>query len=94
MAIFKSSTILIPLVLAGMAGAAAAQYGAPDVVKQIGPSEKICQLTGDIDWETGRPTASRTLTNFGLQATDLGYPVEHDGNSISGCSRWRASISR
>jgi hypothetical protein len=36
-----------------------------------------CQLTGDVDWETGQPTAARTLANFGLDAVDLGYPVEH-----------------
>ena len=42
----------------------------------IGVSEKICQLTGDTDWVTGQPTAARTLTEFGLDATDLGYPVE------------------
>jgi hypothetical protein len=40
------------------------------------------QLTGDVDWETGRPTAARTFTNFGLDAADLGYPVEHDGKLI------------
>ena len=45
----------------------------------IGASQKICQLTGDVDWETGAPTAARTLTNFGLDAVDLGYPVEHNG---------------
>jgi hypothetical protein len=39
-------------------------------------SQKVCQLTGDVDWETGQPTAARTLTNFGLDAVDLGYPVE------------------
>jgi len=37
---------------------------------------------GDTDWETGRPTAGRTFSNFGLDATDLGYPVEHAGKLI------------
>ena len=45
----------------------------------IGAGEKVCQLTGDADWATGAPTAARTMTNFGLAATDLGYPVEHNG---------------
>jgi hypothetical protein len=45
-------------------------------------TQKICQLTGDVDWETGKPTAARTLTNFGLDAVDLGYPVEHNGKLI------------
>ena len=47
-----------------------------------GSSKKVCQLTGDIDWETGRPTAARTFSNFGLDAGDLGYPVEHNGKLI------------
>jgi O-glycosyl hydrolase len=49
---------------------------------RIGSSEKVCQLTGDTDWETGRPTAARTFANFGLDACDLGYPVEHAGKLI------------
>ena len=52
---------------------------APPAPIVIGASRKVCQLTGDVDWETGQPTAARTLTNFGLDAVDLGYPVEHDG---------------
>jgi hypothetical protein len=47
-----------------------------------GSTQKICQLTGDDDWETGLPTAARTFTNFGLQAADLGYPVEDQGKLI------------
>jgi hypothetical protein len=37
---------------------------------------------GDTDWETGQPTAARTFRNFGLDAADLGYPVEHAGKLI------------
>ena len=45
-----------------------------------GPSEKVCQLTGDLDWSTGIPTSTRfKSTQFGLRATNLGYPVEHNG---------------
>jgi Domain of unknown function (DUF4185) len=51
---------------------------APPAPTSIGTSQKVCQLTGDVDWETGQPTAARTLTNFGLDAVDLGYPVEHN----------------
>ena len=47
-----------------------------------GGSDKVCQLTGDVDWETGRPTAARTLANFGLDAVDLGFPVEHAGKLL------------
>jgi hypothetical protein len=79
-AIFRLSAILVPLLFAGAAHAA--ETGAPAPVVRVGASEKVCQLTGDLDWETGRPTAARTLTNFGLGATDLGYPVEHNGKLI------------
>jgi hypothetical protein len=44
-----------------------------------GRSEKVCQLTSDLDWESGLPTTNRTQSRFGLGATDLGYPVEHQG---------------
>jgi len=70
------------LVLAGVSGADASETNAPAPVSRIGNSEKICQLTGDTDWETGQPTAARTLSNFGLDAVDLGYPVEHTGKLI------------
>src|ERR1700738_4740599 len=65
-----------------LAGSSAAETNAPAPVTRIGDSEKICQLTGDTDWETGRPTAAVTLRNFGLDAADLGYPVEHAGKLI------------
>jgi hypothetical protein len=68
--------------LAPMAAAPAVETGAPSPITRIGAPEKICQLTGDTDWETGRPTPGRTLTNFGLDAADLGYPVEHAGKLI------------
>jgi hypothetical protein len=67
----------LPGLLAAFSRAAAAETNAPAPVMRIGSSEKICQLTGDTDWETGRPTAAGTLRNFGLDGTDLGYPVEH-----------------
>lgn len=44
-----------------------------------GRSEKVCQLTGDADWESGVPTTTLTQQRFGLGAVDLGYPVEHQG---------------
>ena len=54
----------------------------PAPLKLIGYTEKVCQLTGDVDWETGRPTAARTFSNAGLDACDLGYPVQHNGKLI------------
>lgn len=80
---FRLLAILaMQFVLAGAPGADAAESGAPAPVTRIGNSEKICQLTGDTDWETGQPTAARTFRNFGLDAVDLGYPVEHAGKLI------------
>ncbi len=48
----------------------------------VGTSEKVCQLDGNVDWETGAPTAALTLTNAGLDAADLGFPVEYGGNLV------------
>jgi hypothetical protein len=45
----------------------------------VGSSTKVCQLIGEYDWASGgtnQPTAARTLTNFGLEAVDLGFPVD------------------
>jgi hypothetical protein len=77
-----SAALAIQLVLAGSPGASAAEINPPVPVVRIGAAEKICQLTGDTDWETGRPTANMTFANFGLDAADLGYPVEHTGKLI------------
>ena len=70
------------MLLLDLGHAAAAETAVPAPPMQVGVSEKVCQLTGDLDWETGRPTAARTFTNFGLDAVDLGYPVEHNGKLI------------
>jgi hypothetical protein len=82
MAFKLSAALAIPFVLVGSVAASAAETGAPNPVTRVGTTEKICQLTGDTDWETGRPTPGRTLANFGLDAADLGYPVEHAGKLI------------
>ncbi len=42
----------------------------------VGASTKICQLTGETDWATNQPTAAQTLSHFGLDAVDLGFPVD------------------
>jgi hypothetical protein len=80
---FKLAAVLTTqFVIIGLLGASAAGTGAFGPVARIGSTEKVCQLTGDTDWETGRPSAGRTFSNFGLDATDLGYPVEHAGKLI------------
>src|SRR5580698_9334816 len=45
-------------------------------VSLVAPSTKVCQLTGDTDWATNTPTAARTWTRYGLDAVDLGFPVD------------------
>jgi uncharacterized protein (TIGR03437 family) len=50
-----------------------------DPVWVPGSSQKICQLTGDTDFETGQPTLSRTETNYGLVRADVGYSFDHNG---------------
>src|SRR5678809_274698 len=44
-----------------------------------GSTQKVCQLIGETDRETGAPTVNRTETNWGLAGNDLGYSFEHDG---------------
>ena len=52
-------------------------YGADTAaLSLVGSSNKICQLTGDTDWASNKPTAAQTWSNFGLQAVDLGFPVD------------------
>jgi Domain of unknown function (DUF4185) len=76
------SGLLVASLLLICAAGNAAETGALPPPVRIGTSDKICQLTGDVDWETGAPTAARTFSNFGLDAVDLGYPVEHAGKLI------------
>jgi Domain of unknown function (DUF4185) len=81
--VFIATAFLAAGLLSFASSAARAEKGiAPPPPIRVGASEKICQLTGDVDWESGAPTAARTFAEFGLDATDLGYPVEHDGKLI------------
>ena len=78
----KSTQIGISRIAAVFAGAIAALPGDAGAATPslIGASAKICQLTGDTDWATNQPTAARTLSQFGLDAVDLGFPVESGGD--------------
>ena len=49
------------------------------VVSPMVRSQKICQLTGNFDFENRHTTANRTDDRFHVAGTDLGYPFEHDG---------------
>ena len=63
--------------VAGFAVCAMAQSADPVWVP--GSSQKVCQLVGELDHETGQPTASQTETNYGLAGNDLGSSFQHNG---------------
>jgi uncharacterized protein (TIGR03437 family) len=46
-----------------------------------GSTQKVCQLTGELDHETKKPTVSQTETNYGLYAADVGYSFDHNGKT-------------
>ncbi len=41
-------------------------------------TQKICQLTGELDRERNQPTLNKTQSRFGLAGTDLGSSFTHD----------------
>jgi hypothetical protein len=52
----------------------------PDELIHVPNSTKrVCQLTGDFDRASGKPTLSQTGRRFGVHATDLGSTFEHKG---------------
>jgi hypothetical protein len=44
-----------------------------------GSTKRVCQLTGDLDRATGKPTLNQTNKRFGVWGTDLGSSFEHKG---------------
>jgi len=42
-------------------------------------SQKVCQLTGDTDFQNRAPTSNQSYSRFKVGGTDLGYPFENDG---------------
>ncbi len=44
-----------------------------------GSTQKICQLTGDFDRQTGQPTVNLTESRYGVYGTDLGFSFLHAG---------------
>jgi len=52
---------------------------APQFSVVAGTTQKICQLTGDTDFQTDEPTPNATSTRFRAFGTDLGSSFEHDG---------------
>lgn len=54
-------------------------WRAAQVIAPRGHSQKVCQLTGDTDFQNRAPTSNRSSSRFHVGGTDLGYPFEHDG---------------
>ena len=49
------------------------------IIAPMALSQKVCQLTGDTDFQNRNQTRNFTETRFAVAGTDLGYPFEHDG---------------
>ncbi|HYE00242.1 MAG TPA: DUF4185 domain-containing protein [Alphaproteobacteria bacterium] len=62
-------------------GAAAAQtQAAPPLPRVVSAKpEKVCQIVGEVDRQTGRPTPNATESRYGFWGTDLGASFEHQG---------------
>jgi hypothetical protein len=69
---------LILSALAAAIGILSATAAEPDQLVLVPNStKKVCQLTGDLDRASGKPTLSQTGKRFGVEATDLGSSFEH-----------------
>ncbi len=64
-------------ILAAVPALCTSGEGPPADVRIVERPTKICQLTGDVDRETGAPTANRTGERWKLYGTDLGVPFRH-----------------
>lgn len=67
----------------------------PEVAPAVHPSDKVAQVTGELDATPGanrvrRATLSRSLSTAGIRGTDLGVCVEHDGRRflLFGDTHW------
>lgn len=76
--VIASVLVLIAALSAPMFSEAAPSAG-DKLVFVAGSTKKVCQLTGDFDRTSGRPTLSQTGKRFGVLGTDLGSSFEHDG---------------
>lgn len=61
---------------------AAAPVSAQSVTVDHSATRKICQLTGQTDRSTGRPTLNATETRARFWGTDLGSSFQHDGKTV------------
>lgn len=72
--------VIALFLLAGIPAAKSAEEAESYVVVPIrGSTKKVCQLTGDFDATRGCPVLSRTFSQAGVAATDLGSSFEHNG---------------
>ncbi len=44
-----------------------------------GSTREVCQLTGQTNFQTGKPTSSETEARYGLRVADAGYSFEFNG---------------
>ncbi len=71
-----------PVSVSATATATGAVIGITSTVRHVtGSTHKICQLTGDLDRQTGQPTGNLTQTRYGIFGTDLGFSFLHDGRT-------------
>lgn len=71
---------LIPALVA--LALASPALASPAVSIDRAATSKICQVTGEIDRTTGRPTINATESRFRFWGTDLGASFEHDGKTV------------
>lgn len=71
------------IIVAGMMVAATLATAADDRVRYIpGSTQKLAQITGDIDLQTGATTGTQTASRAHLISTDLGSTFEHNGRLV------------
>jgi len=76
------SALVVALCLGGMTVLVASPLSRaqPQPVSYLaGSTQKVCQVTGDLDEERQQPTLNQTRARFGVAGTDLGAPFEHQG---------------
>jgi hypothetical protein len=88
------STLILAKLLLCTAASLAAEPTELDYVP--GSSQKLCQLIGDRDVQTGKPTSNLSETKAGVAGTDLGFSFEHGGKVffLFGDTHPRANLKR
>jgi hypothetical protein len=77
--LFPLLLLLFSLSPSGPAQGPAAPAGPEELVYLPNSTQRVGQLTGDLDRASGTPTLSQTGKRFGVVATDLGSSFEHKG---------------